>query len=66
MTIKSFIAIEVTKNDRLYQFFIPAGAPYGETYDALFKCLEDVSEMQKLSIEQAKSQNPNNSTEAKV
>ena len=51
--------IEVTKNDRLYQFFIPAGAPYGETYDALFQCLEDVTEMQKISIDQIKNQNPN-------
>ena len=59
MTIKSMLMIEVTKNDRLYQFFIPAGAPYGETYDALFQCLEDVTEMQKISIDQIKNQNPN-------
>jgi len=58
MTVKSLLSIEVVKENRTYKFYIPAGAPYGETYDALFTCLENVAEMQKLSIEQLKKQNP--------
>jgi len=60
MTVKSLLCIEVVKGERTYQFYIPAGAPYGETYDALFTCLENVSEMQKISIEQLKNQHPAN------
>jgi hypothetical protein len=59
MNMKSTIDFEITKNDRVYRFNIPAGAPYGETYDAIFTFLEKILDQQKASIQSLKEQNAN-------
>jgi hypothetical protein len=56
MEIKSVLKFEVTKNERTYSFSVPAGAPYGETYDAIFGFLNQILENQKTNLEQLKSQ----------
>lgn len=56
MNFKTTLNFEVTQNERTYCVSIPVGAPYGEAYDAIFKCLEGIVEWQKKSIEQLKSQ----------
>lgn len=56
MEMKSVIKFEITKNERTYSFFVPTGAPYGETYDAIFSFLNQILENQKANLEQLKSQ----------
>lgn len=35
----------VTKEDRLYEFIAPAGAPFGETHDVIYEILKDILAM---------------------
>ena len=56
MDIKSFISVEVTKNERTYHFYMPVGAPFGEAYDAAFEVLNSITEMAKQAVEKAKPQ----------
>ncbi len=39
METKNFVSFEVTRNDNVYRLIIPAGAAYGELYDAIFEML---------------------------
>jgi hypothetical protein len=57
MELKNKLSFEITKNDRVYEFSIPSGAPYGETYDAIFTFLEKILEQQKNNIDSLKKQN---------
>jgi len=66
MQMKSLLNLEVTKNERLYSFSIPTGAPYGEAYDAIFSCLEMIIDLQKKGVDQLKTQNNSNVTESTV
>jgi hypothetical protein len=43
LKIISSVNIEVIKNDRRYVFSIPAGAPFGESFDAAFQAMEVIS-----------------------
>ena len=56
MEVKNVLKFEITKNERTYSFSVPAGAPYGETYDAIFSFLDKILENQKTNIEVLKSQ----------
>lgn len=56
MDLKTTLNFEVKKNERTYCFSIPLGAPYGETYDAIFACFEAVTDLQKKALEQLKDQ----------
>ena len=55
-TVKAVVyyAIEVEKNGRVYTFTMPVGSPLGDAFDASFKVLESVGELQKQAIEKAK------------
>lgn len=55
MELKNKLSFEVTKNDRHYEFNIPAGAPYGETYDAIFTFLEKIIDHQRANIDQQRA-----------
>lgn len=55
MDIKSTVVIEIKKNDNVYRFEMPVGAPFGECYDAAFQTLNKVSELAK---EAADKMNP--------
>lgn len=39
--------IEVSKNDRLYTFTMPVGAPFGEVYDVAYEVLNKIAELAK-------------------
>jgi hypothetical protein len=54
MNLKSYIAIEVEKNDKTYHFLMPIGASYGEVYDAAFDVLNKALELSQKAVEQAK------------
>ena len=54
MDIKSYVDVEIKKNDRVYHFLMPVGAPFGEAYDAAFESLTSITEMAKNAVEQAK------------
>ena len=43
MDIKQILQFCTTKNDRLYSFHVPSGAPLGELYDAAFEILNEVT-----------------------
>jgi hypothetical protein len=54
MEIKSNITLEVTKNERLYQFIVPVGAPFGEAVDVAFENFVKISEMAQENFNKAK------------
>jgi len=63
MNVKSYIDIEIVKNERTYHFFMPVGAPFGEAYDAAFEALSNVTEMAKKATENAKPKDMTESEE---
>ena len=54
MDIKSYIDLEIVKNDRTYHFFMPVGSPFGEAYDAAFEALTKITDLAKQAVETAK------------
>jgi hypothetical protein len=54
MDVKSYVDVVVTKNDRVYHFYMPVGAPFGEAYDASFEVLSGITEMAKQAAENAR------------
>lgn len=54
MDLRSYVDVEVKKNDRVYHFFMPVGAPYGEAYDAAFDALTSITDLAKQAVEQAR------------
>lgn len=54
MNVKTIITIEITKNDRVFSFNMPVGAPFGEAYDACYETLQHIVEFSKKAAEQAK------------
>ena len=54
MEIKSAIILEVEKNERLYQFVVPVGAPYGEAVDTAYEVFVKLSELAQENIQKAK------------
>ena len=54
MDIRSYVDVEVKKNDRVYHFYMPVGAPFGEAYDASFEMLSSITEMAKQAAENAR------------
>ena len=47
MDIISKVTLEIKKNDRVYRFEMPTGAPFGECYDAAFEALTKIAELAK-------------------
>lgn len=39
MDVKSYVAMEIKKEDRIYQLELPIGAPFGEVYDVVREML---------------------------
>ena len=60
MDLKSVVSVEVKKNDRIFQFLMPVGAPFGECYDACFETLNKIAELSKEAAEAAKQPTPAN------
>ena len=54
MDIRSYIDVEVKKNEHVYHFLMPVGVPFGEAYDASFEVLTSITEMARNAAEQAR------------
>jgi len=52
------INIEIAKGDRLYRVGIPSGAPFGESFDALFEAMEIVKGWHEKAQLQLKESRP--------
>jgi hypothetical protein len=55
MDIKNVIVFEVNKNDRMYSFSFPIGAPIGEIHDALYEMVKQTIEVAAKTAESIKS-----------
>ena len=51
MDQKQVLILESKKDDKIFSFHIPLGAPYGAAYDA---CFEVLNEIVKMATEAAK------------
>lgn len=58
LDVKTNVTIEVTKEDRVYRFSIPAGAPFGESFDAAFEALEMIRGWYDKAQEKMKENRP--------
>lgn len=58
MELKSVptLTLEITQNERTYQFIMPMGAPFGEAYDAAYRALQEIFKFAKQAEEAAKRQ----------
>lgn len=54
MELKSIVAIEVEKNERIFKLELPVGAPLGDAYEACWEMLNKIVAMAKESVDQAK------------
>ena len=57
------VNIEVTKGDRKYVFSIPAGAPFGESFDAAFQAMEVISNWHETAKAKIKESRPKDEEE---
>jgi len=56
--VTSSVNIEVVKGERRYVFSVPAGAPFGESFDAAFQAMDVISNWHKKAQEQMKAARP--------
>lgn len=54
MEVTARTVFTVAKGERNYEFFVPAGAPYGEALDACYETLAKIAQMQQVMIENSK------------
>ena len=54
MDIKSHVIIEIKKDDHVFSFSMPLGAPFGKAYDAAYEVLHHIIDLSKKAAEQAK------------
>ena len=65
MEMKEAIIVSTIRNDRTFQFVIPKGAQYGETYDAAYEVLTNIANMAHSAAEGLKpSQNTTDTAQA--
>ena len=51
---KAHLKLEVEKEDRRYEFFMPIGSPLGECYDACFEVLQKITQAANDSVDKSK------------
>ena len=56
MNFYSMITLEVVKNERVYRFEVPVGAPYADAHEAALELAAEIPEMQKKAEEFFKNQ----------
>lgn len=56
MQLKQIVSLEAKREDRVYTFNLPHGAPLGEAYDVAFGMLNQVVEMSKNAVAQVAPQ----------
>jgi hypothetical protein len=55
MEVKSRVHFEAIKNDNMYFMSMPAGAPLGESYDAVFEILLKIVELSQSAADKMKA-----------
>jgi hypothetical protein len=55
LEIKNCVQFIVQKEKFTYKFEIPAGALYGEAFDACYECLHNLHESQKKAMDSLKA-----------
>lgn len=55
MNQRAYITLDVEKNGRIYVLSLPLGAPFSECHEAIKEFGDVVSEMEKVSAEQAEA-----------
>ena len=63
MELKNCIEFSVVKEDRVYTFHAPAGAPFGELYDAAFETLNEIVRLAQEAAQKAAPKNISDSTQ---
>lgn len=58
LKIISSVNIEIKKEDRRYVVSVPAGAPFGEAFDAVFKAMDVISGWHEKAKAQIKESRP--------
>lgn len=59
VNVRSYVTLEVAKDDRMYLLSLPMGSQYEEIFGVLEQLKEGVAELQRRSLEQqAQSQKP--------
>ena len=61
--VTSSVNIEVTKGERVYVFSIPAGAPFGECFDAAFESMDVIKGWHEKAQETLKESRPADATD---
>lgn len=56
MDLRNELVLEVKKDERVYRFSLPGGAPLGESSDAVFEMFLQVDKWHKDAVEKAKGQ----------
>lgn len=54
MKLQDVVVIQIEKNERVYSFHMPVGAPLGEAYDAGFDALQAILEITQKAAEKAR------------
>ena len=65
LKVTSSVNIEVTKCGRVYVFSIPAGAPFGECFDAAFESMDVIKGWHEKAQEKLKESRPVDAEDAK-
>lgn len=58
MEIKKDVIFEITKEERVYRFQIPEGAPLGDTYDVGWQFLEKILLLINDHVQNSKPKEP--------
>ena len=56
MDQKAYVCLEVKKDENVFKFLMPMGAPLGQAYDAAFACLQEIVSLSKDAAERARAQ----------
>lgn len=54
LVTKAYVSIDIKVGERMYQFYMPVGAPYGEAYDAAFSVSAKILELAKDAVDKSK------------
>lgn len=64
IALKSLVSLEITKEDRHYQFIFPNTAPAGECHDVLFEFLAEVAKRANENIKKLQNKQEQAAVEA--
>lgn len=56
MNLKSYIQLEVVRQDRVYYFQIPLGSPYEEARSVAQECIDALTSLQEAALKHEQEQ----------